>query len=114
MFKSVLYKSLEAARMFIFSAYFQKYELFGDRCAEQPMADLEFSNSGLNIWRIETEMTFHSNRYGKISLFPTKITISFIANIYIAPEKQIISCRVCAQPLQFGSESALYQCYNNV
>ena len=32
-------KSLQADRIFIFSAYFQKYESFGDRSAEQPMAE---------------------------------------------------------------------------
>ena len=59
------------------------------------------------------EIAFHSNRSGKISLFSTESTISFIANIYITPKKQILSYRVWMQPLEFWSESAVYRRFNH-
>ena len=66
-----------------------------------------FSTFGLNVWRNQTEISFHSNRSGKISLYLIESTISFIANIYITPKKQMISYQFWAQSLQSWSKSAI-------
>ena len=57
----------------------------------------------IECWRNQTEIAFHSNRSGKICLFSTKSTISFIKNMYITPKKLIISYRVWAHHCNFGA-----------
>ena len=46
---SVFQKSLHTARLLIFSAYFQKYEIFVYESAKQAMDETFFSNLGLNV-----------------------------------------------------------------
>ena len=61
--------------MLILYGYCQKYESFGDRSAEQPMAETLFSSFRSVVGEIRNKLLFIQT-----GLFFTKSTISFIAN----------------------------------
>ena len=87
MANSVLQKSLHTARLLIFSAYFQKYEIFVYKSAKQAMDETFFSNLGLNFLRNQPEIANHSNIVVKVRQFSTECTNAFIANVYIILKK---------------------------
>ena len=101
MAKSVFQKSLHTASLLIFSAYFQKYEIFVYKSAKQAKDETFFSNLGLNVWRNQPEIANRSNTVAKVRQFSTECTNAFIANVYKIKENSNFLPDVCSSIVFF-------------
>ena len=100
MFNPEPIEALQTYRMLILSAYWWQI-------CQTAYSQTMFSNSGLNVWRTETKLAFHSNKDGKISSLFTECTMFYIYNHNLTSKKKYF----------MGAPIAIltfYRCYSNI